>query len=216
MPVLLRDHGIAYFSAPKCACTSVKLFFFEIENGRPFEKFTINGQPQHIHNAGYQVAAFQNIAKPDYKGLRRFIITREPVKRFLSAYSNRVVHHGVLDVHDVHGLPRRPDLATFIARLDEYRRVSADVRHHTRPMTDFYGHDPAWFTHIFDISELRAFRDTICRLTGARTDIPHAQSGGPKLSPDELTAGQTERIERFYEADAAFIERAASLARVTA
>ena len=36
MPIFLDALGLAYFDAPKCACTTVKLALYEIEKGAPF------------------------------------------------------------------------------------------------------------------------------------------------------------------------------------
>ena len=46
MPVILPDHKLSYFFVPKVACTSLKYMFYEVENGRRFEPFRINGNPR--------------------------------------------------------------------------------------------------------------------------------------------------------------------------
>jgi hypothetical protein len=49
MTVILGKHKLSYILVPKVACTSLKAFFFEVENGLPFRDFRTSGRPWWIH-----------------------------------------------------------------------------------------------------------------------------------------------------------------------
>jgi hypothetical protein len=54
----LDRYGLSYFPVPKCACSSLKAFFFELENGRPFQNYRANGKVIHIHHV-YRTLPFE-------------------------------------------------------------------------------------------------------------------------------------------------------------
>ena len=89
MTIGIKINQLGYFPIPKVACTSIKTAMFLIEHGREYKpKIDINKKAvQHIHN--YYEERLANIDSCDFK----FIVIRDPIKRFLSAYNNRVAHH---------------------------------------------------------------------------------------------------------------------------
>lgn len=99
MPVILEDHKIAFFNVPKAASTSIKHAFHVVLHGKPFERGDFGAR--HIHEL-YKVKI--PVMREDIEALQgywTFTVLRDPVKRVLSAYSNRVLHH-----RDMHKMPR--------------------------------------------------------------------------------------------------------------
>ena len=123
----------------------------------------------------------------------RLVVKRDPVKRFLSGYTNRVLHHNRLD-----GM--KPDISEFIKRFDYFYGKYSDVETHFKPQVFFFGLDKSKFTHVFDTSEMHLvkelFEDTYKR------SFPELQlqQGGNKQKP-ELTKEQEAWIQKRYEAD---------------
>lgn len=123
----------------------------------------------------------------------RLVVKRDPVKRFLSGYTNRVLHHNRLG-----GM--KPDISEFIKRFDYFNDRYSDVQTHFKPQVFFFGLDKSKFTHIFDTSEMHLvkelFEDTYKR------SFPELQlqQGGNKQKP-ELTKEQEAWIRKKYEAD---------------
>ncbi|WP_101068164.1 sulfotransferase family 2 domain-containing protein [Roseovarius salinarum] len=206
MTAILAKHGLAYISVPKVACTSIKRFFFEIENGRPFQGFRANGKNYNIHKL-YPGKSFDALPARQLAPLQRFTVVRDPIARFLSCYGNRVGFHRELNKkwlgekgRDL-GLKPNPDVHTFIERLEDYLSVSRPVWWHCRPMVDILGTDPEYYTKIFDISEIEDFRSTVCSMTGGNAQIGRHQTGGEKIPRDELTGDEISFLTDYYSRD---------------
>lgn len=206
MSVTLPWCKIAYFSVPKVACTSIKSFFFELENNRPFEAFATNGDWFHIHKfyPGKPFEKWDHAALDDWLKLA---VVRDPVARFLSCYGNRVLNHKALDDLEISpedaclGVVKRPDLDQYIAHFHRYRALARQIRFHSEPMVQRLGHDPAYFDRLFDISELDQFVEAVRAQTGFAPDMGRHQTEGPKFKPGDLSAKQRQFIMDFYAED---------------
>lgn len=205
MPIVLDEFRLSYTPVPKVACTSLKSFMFEIENGWRFRAFKRNGKTQFIHQI-YPTTEFAAIARRT-AGYDRLLVVRDPIRRFLSAYSNRVAHHRELSLEKAgealraHDLPPDPSMAEFVEKLDLYRAASASINHHVQPLAVYAGTDAGYYSRIFRMSELEDFKAAVESLTGRTAAVEHLQTGGPKLSVDDLPAGALERLKDFYAAD---------------
>lgn len=122
----------------------------------------------------------------------RIVIKRDPVKRFISGYTNRVIHHR--KIRDV------PDFDTFFDRFSYYYNSVADIETHFRPQVQFFGKDKTIFTHIFDVSEMQQvkelFEDTYARKF---PDLRLQQGGNTvKITPTKV---QEDWIRKHYKDD---------------
>lgn len=206
MGVILKNTGLEYFPVPKIACTSMKLAVFA--HNEPDVKVTLrppgvrdpdmiafhhDGRPyRHVHQL-YPSRLLRLRPWPLARGTRRFCLVRDPVKRFLSGYGNRVVFHNDLN------LPEPPPLDEFLDRLDEFRRIPT-IKHHFAPMFRFLGLRPGFYDRIFDIGELDQLAH-YCAEHGAPLTIPHTQTGGPKIPESTLTAPMRRKVESLYRFD---------------
>lgn len=207
MSVILAKHKLFYASVPKVACTSIKHMFFEFENGRPFTPYIANGQNRNIHNAVYKGLFREKYPEKRIANSHRVALVRDPISRFLSAYSNRVVFHKELSRDKAGpklkalGLTPNPELDQFIDQLDDYCQAHGSILHHTRPMVDFLGKDPAYFSRLYAFSELSQFVSDMSEHLKTELTLGHKQSGGPKLSRDLLSAAQLQKLEARYKDD---------------
>ncbi len=207
MPIILAEHKLAYFPVPKIACTSFKHVFYEIEHGEPFDREFETNKRKGIH-ATYPAMHFDRIDLAEIQEFDRFAIVRDPVKRLLSCYANRVVHHKELSAHRMmpnnkeFGLKPNPSLDEFIDNLTLYRKVSYNVRHHTKPICIFLGDEPAYFSKIFPIEKTQDFFDHIKSLVRSNTlELGRYQTAGPKLKVEDLTSTQIKNIKNQYAKD---------------
>lgn len=206
MPILLPQAKLAFFFVPKVACTSFKHFAYEIENGRPFEPFTINGARQHIH-LYYTFTRFAKVRHRSLADWDRWAMVREPKARVVSCYRNRVLAQKALVIGGAEqavaeaGLDPKPSLSAFVARLPEYQAASPAVRFHTRPLSYALGQNSDYFTRIFRFSEIDALADAIGGKAGTRPALPHLQTRGPAMSVADLTAEDAARIDALYAED---------------
>ncbi|MEL7188098.1 MAG: sulfotransferase family 2 domain-containing protein [Pseudomonadota bacterium] len=205
MTVILKQHKLFCANVPKVACTSIKRMFFEIENGFPFQPYRANGHVWHIH-AFYKGVLRRDFPESAIAQYRRLAVVRHPIKRFLSAYSNRVVHHKEISESAVRKLggfkrpPASPDLGEFVDRFETYQKIQS-IGWHCRPMVDFLGHDPNYYQGLYGIHQIDEFLDDVANSVGKRYEVGRYQTGGPKFSPSDLTAKQTAKLEKFYAAD---------------
>lgn len=205
MPYILDN--VAYLPVPKNACTSIKQMFYEAEHGTKFSPYKDeNGKTVFIHNL-YPSVVFDKLDKRNISELQRIAVIRDPVKRVLSAYGNRIVHHRELSADKqgknlaMHGLIPDPDLSTFIARLEDYRAAVPTINHHTRAQVDFLGTNPDYLSRIYRFSELEMLAADMSQITGRRLVLPWLQSGGPKVSLTDITSAQYEKLHELFTAD---------------
>lgn len=206
MTVSLWDHRLTYVAVPKVACTSVKHAFFRVENGREHEDFVANGQYFHIHRI-YPTRAFKDLPRDRLSGHLRMALVRDPVRRLLSCYGDRVIYNRELSREaagkalEAAGLPTNPGLSEFIDRLADYSRAVPAIAHHAAPHVDFLGEDPAYFAEIYSMSRLHDFAARVAAQIGRPFLLEHHQVHGPKFCPSVLSSSQVAAIRRHYEAD---------------
>jgi len=206
MSVILEKFSLFYAPVPKIACTSLKLMFFEAENGFPFRRYTANGRNMHIH-AVYPSSLSDKIPHKSIQDFHRVTLVRDPVQRFLSAYSNRVIHFKELSPAkagpklEKMGLEYNPELDLFINKFAEYQNASASILHHSQPMVDFLGKDAAYYSKIYPMNEIDQFVTDMSERMGVELSIGRHQTGGPKLNKKDLTKSQSRKIEAFYKDD---------------
>ncbi|MES9844974.1 MAG: sulfotransferase family 2 domain-containing protein, partial [Candidatus Sedimenticola sp. 6PFRAG5] len=76
----IKIGNIGYFPIPKVACTSIKTALFIVEHDRPHDPVLDDGSNVHQF---YK----RKCREIDDCGFR-FIVIRDPIRRFLSAYNN--------------------------------------------------------------------------------------------------------------------------------
>lgn len=207
MCVILDDHKLFYAPVPKIACTSIKYMFFEFENGFEFQPFKINGKAMHIHKVGYKGTLREKFPVKRVEDYHRVCLVRDPIKRFLSAYSNRVIHHKELSRMKAGAnlreldLEPNPNLELFIEKFEDYCKAHNSIFHHTRPMVDFLGTDPSYYAKVYPMEEINQFATDMSERLGKEMNLGRRQTGGPKLKVEDLTSEQVEKLKAFYAED---------------
>lgn len=203
--ILCTRHSIGYLPLPKVANTSIKHTMFELEHGTKFNQAATGAAHIHEyfrrHKAAVGEAGF------------RFVVVRDPIKRFLSAYANRVVHHRELSAENIQALasqkrklkikPARfqpdPDPGQFVEMLEQYQRIPS-ILVHTRPVAPII-QDLGLFTKVYAFERLAELEADLSGIAGQPVRLRHAQTGGPKLDITCLSAGQLEKLRAYYEED---------------
>lgn len=224
--LILSDLQIGYQNIPKVATTSMFNWMYAcvslIRTGEiPSEPMdrrklflsTKASMAVTVDNLPAAVAPFQDHF--------RFALTRDPVRRFLSMYSNRVLHHGELaedsprfDRVGAAGLAPTPEINVLVDRLEAYCQTQGSIAHHSRPMMEFLGPDLSVYDRIADLAEINTIIDELKAhfvargLGAALTNAPslgRSQTGGPKLGLDVLNPYSFEKLLDFYREDYAKI-----------
>ena len=210
MPVIVPALGLAYFAVPKNACTTLKHAFFALNTGRAFETWQdAEGRPMYIHNTrGYGTAPMTPEALASTAGLARLAVIRDPIRRLVSCWKNRVRHHWELSAEVVgaellaaRGLQPTPPFAVFIERLAEYRAISWSIAHHTELQVAFLGRDPAVFAHVRRVEDMPALVALLSGLAGRPVTLGHDQTGGSEFPDPEIDAATRRRMLAYAAED---------------
>jgi hypothetical protein len=191
---------------PKVACTSLKTMLFDVENGFPFQPFSINGRKFWIHNF-YHSVPFEKLNKRRLRDKHRVAVVRDPIQRALSCYSNRVVQHGELSERIAgerlkgSGLPCDPDLSTFVMNIARYSDLVAEIGHHAVPMVEFLGSDASYYHRIYRMSELDQFVADVSERAGRPMGLEVMQRSRREAKRETLSAAETEHLRAYYTRD---------------
>jgi hypothetical protein len=205
--ILLPKRSIGYQDIPKVACTSIKHALYQLRTGRKFSREEVG---MHIHQ--YFGREYRSISNANV----RFIVLRDPVKRFLSAYSNRVGHHKELSkkfleksqngrlLLEKNELMTNPSLENFIKYFKDYQTIRS-INHHTKPIVSFGIGDLNFFTHIYKIEELKLLEADISTLYNTTFKLPRLQTEGIKYKVSDLSKEELSFLFDFYKEDYALL-----------
>lgn len=205
MSVFLPKYNFAAFLVPKVASSAVKRFFFAIENGRDYEPYVANGKELGIHRV-YRSGPFHKISKQVRPDMRCIAIVRDPVKRLVSCYENKILQNKSDGTGRAHlivqgGLDPNPEFDAFVDQLEAYRTASANIRNHSNPLVFYLGEQQAFFSKIYDLSQLSEFESDVKEMTGADASIPVVNKSYKKLPASALTDAVRTKIKNIYARD---------------
>lgn len=186
MPYIMPAQRMAFFFSPKAGGTSLRAFLFHVENGFPFRDYSVQGARVHANTLVVNYR-FNRVDHAPLAAYRRFALLRDPVKRFLSAYSNRVLHYRELSIEAAgqhllrEGLAPDPDIATFVDNYVGYLRCSKQLARHFLKQQKFVGPDPDYYDRIFMLEEVDRLVAFVNADRGTQAKMPRLQTGGPKL-----------------------------------
>ncbi|NOD34968.1 MULTISPECIES: sulfotransferase family 2 domain-containing protein [unclassified Ruegeria] len=169
MVAFLDKYNIAYFGVHKAAGTSIKHVLYKIETGNEWDGKITELHPRY---------PTRPVRQSDFEKARdywSFAVVRDPIKRFLSGYQNRV--HDFEDLKKVpvgsehqnkligklfgmrnqqpfKGFKTNPTIEEFIRDYDKYCDVSRVMYLHTCPIDVFLGQDIGFFDAVYTTSEL--------------------------------------------------------------
>ncbi len=193
--------SVAYFPIPKAACSSIKSALYLLKNKRTYNIENYNGN--HIHDYWYSKQQCLN----HYSD--KVIVVRDPIERFLSAYSNRVHDHGELNRGAVerdcpwlvNQLPHfKPSLSQFVSELERYMLVPV-IGHHCKPLSQHVHNDLSTFTHIYPLENISELEQYLSETTGQNIEIPRVHVGCHKVSIGLLSEPELERLLVFFDDD---------------
>lgn len=189
MVIRVDTHRLAYMAVPKAACSSLKATLgaldprVDVANASEFTQKQVHGI--------YPTQRFRMHRWTRVQDYFRFTVVRDPIKRLLGVYTNRVVDLGELNncrkiKRGQVDLPANPDPDYFFQNLDAYRDVSSVIKHHTLPTVCFTGSDMQRYTKVYRTSDMDQLADDLSEKVGQAVDIPHFNSSGAKLALEDL------------------------------
>ena len=190
---------LVFYPVKKNANSSAKLFFashlgledkfFFIEDDIPRFKQTkeLHEKFQGRHNLTNWFKSknkFREI-NVDHKAC----IIRDPIKRFISAYKNRVLFHKDNDFYDF-------SIDMVIEKLES---GSFDNKHFL-PQNYWLGKNLSYFDIIGNVSNIGEFEEKINKFFEQKKEFPRIQTGGKKFNI-ELNINQQEKLKKIYSED---------------
>lgn len=205
--------SFGYVPVPKVANTSMKHLMYQLEFGESFfktKKRAVDFPSEdflfpftHIHD--YYRKNLCDISEAKF----RFVIIRDPIRRFLSAFSNRVEHHGELSEEKVQALSLgkqkkflkpgfiyEPSLSEFIEKLNIFLNVPS-MRVHMSPSMELTG-ALDYYTNVYRIEEISQMEADLSRITGTEIKVGKMQTGGRKIPVSELSERSLNILLDYY------------------
>lgn len=201
---------IVYFPVPKIACTTLKCVFYTLNFERDFSSATGLSYDQ-IHVAYAGTPEFRLNRLELYSAWRRLVVIRDPVLRFLSAFSHRVIDLGELAAAYVGGdasqlgVPVNPTIHEFIHFYDVYRAISISVRHHFAPQTSFLGPDLEAYTDIFSFEKIGQLHRMLEQEYGSEIQFSKTQTSTSSVTLRDLSIREVDWIRSRYAGDYALL-----------
>jgi hypothetical protein len=195
------EKNIGYI--PKIATTTILHALYEMRNGTPLD---VEGKVPIHRWARDESLKLHNV--------KSFIVIRDPVKRFLSSYSNRVLYYRELSeefVRRAHPslagtFPYDPELAEFIKNFQTYRQV-ARIDHHTKPLVEHLdGLDLNYFDTVYPIEKLKDLEAVLNNMYGTNVKFKRLQTGGAKFGVSELGETQLLQLFEIFDEDYALLK----------
>lgn len=206
MPYLLPQKKLAVFFSPKAAGTSVRAFLFELENGFPLKPYQFEGRAYDLNTVANQLVVNNRFKLVDHAAIadfERIALVRDPVRRLLSAYSNRVLHYRELSVEAAGpalaaaDLAPDPDIDLFMANIARYMQVSKSIARHFSHQEVFLGKSRDYFSKVFQVEDMGSFETEMNRRFGGTAKVPRLQEGGPKIDFHSLAPATRANILAF-------------------
>ena len=190
------DFGFRFM--PKSASTSILSALYFLNHDRVF----------HPEEHGHEVHRWGRVHSGDLSNVnKRLIVIRDPVKRFLSGYSNRVGFLGGLSKVNIKNSSLLnkievydPTLQQFIDEFKFYMQVPT-INHHFGLITDHLAGTPlSFYSHVVKIEDLDIVHNLLQQAFGKDFDLTREQSS-KKIPLGTLTYQQLCKITDFYSAD---------------
>lgn len=218
------ERGFGYRQIPKCGTTSllnalraerIQRLLMADEQGRQLE------MPVHEwgrHHAG-------PLHQVDY----RYIVVRDPIERFLSAFSNKVLSRRILKkgldeanlkpffilMRDKRMSPM-PDVNSFVTHLDFYLKNWLLYQHMKPLVVHLEGTPLSFFTEVFRADQLDHLTQRIGSHLGIDFKIEHLQKteSEKKVLLSDLSAESFQKLLDYYRDDYVYLDSLFPIGRI--
>ena len=197
-----RNKKLVYYPCPKNANTSAKMFFAKHLNVDKHFLFLGDEIPQ-LEQTPEQFRGKKDIigiipSKQPFEKINvdiKCCIVRDPIKRFISAYKNRILYH-----HDIQFKDHSVDMI-----LEKLENNNFENKHFL-PQVYFLGEDLSYYTFWSTTEDLSFFVEQVNDFFSRKINFPKIQIGGSDIKI-KLTKSQISKIEKIYAKDFKLIQK---------
>ncbi|MDK3016622.1 sulfotransferase family 2 domain-containing protein [Pseudodonghicola flavimaris] len=198
-------NGVEFYDAPKNAGTTMRMWLKHYEQRLPETRdwsgyYTLRGLglPTAWHN---NAMVHPQFFSPGEEGNIRFCIKRDPIDRFISAYTDKVLHEKLApwSIDTCLSMIESGEMEA-IARSDDPYKLAAS---HFLDQCTWFGPQMDYFDHVFDIHRMDAVR-AFCQDVVFKMPLPpfHARNAKHlKLSKIELAPSQYRYAQSVFAPD---------------
>ena len=196
---IYKNKDFAFYISPKTGGTTIRswLVYSETEtlelvnSGNGYLEQNGIGN-QMIVNMGYYFKQFKEVKSPI-----KVCVKRDPVSRFLSCYTDKVLREGIVKVSIDELLSNWDCLKT--GREDPLKPGSYYLENHFLPQTYYLGSNIDYYDHVFDVSEVGT---KVKKFLEEKLDctLPELHTRKQEKKP-ELTNDQVAKIKEIYAVD---------------
>ena len=191
---------LVYYPVAKNANSSAKLFFLKHLKIDKNYYFLSDKVPEYKVN---EDSKYKNLDKkynlvnflPSYTPFQKMdadekcCIVRDPLKRFISAYKNRVLFHRDFEFRNL-------NINEIIEKMENN---SFDNRHFL-PQTYWLGNNLKYFTIVSNISNIEIFINGVNNFFQNKVEFPRIQTGGT-VENIKLNNNQITKLKKIYSSD---------------
>ena len=190
-----KKQSLVYYPCAKNANTSAKLFFAKHTNNENNFIFISDEKPKYL-----QKNEFKNIGNlenflPNYQPFAKVqadfkcCIIRDPIKRFLSAYKNRILFHRDKNFRDF-----------SIDMILDMLVKKIFKNKHFLPQSYFLGNTLSYYSFYSDVDNVKFFKEQVNDFFGKKIEFPKIQTGGNNFEV-RLSSRHIKLIEMIYSKD---------------
>lgn len=211
MVIAIDAHKLAYMALPKAGCSSVKEALARLDPSVELPKRK-NVTLYTWHDL-YPTSRFRQHRFKRYADFWRFCVVRDPVRRLLSVYTNRVLQFGDLRKSTklrvgpdwLADIPRDPSPDEFFQNLAVYKRASSSVKHHSIDAWLFLGRDFGVYNKVYRTEGLDQLAYDLSLLTRQPVEMPRRNSSEVSLGLDDLQGKTIDAIRPFLDSEYDFL-----------
>lgn len=207
--IRVEAHRIAYQALPKAGCSSVKQALARID-----PDVTLPAEDAHTDFTWHRIYPTVRFRPMRWKPFEAeewfgFCVVRDPTKRLLSCYTDRVLKRNELrnspKVRNNPDLPEMPDPDFFFLNLAAYRKASSTIKHHSCCATLFIGPNLSRYDRVYRTSELNRLAQDLSARAGQAVEMPRANRSAMSLSLEALKPEARDAIRPFLESQYALL-----------
>ena len=196
-----KNKSLVFYQCPKNANSSAKLFFakhigvdqklFFIEDKIPRHCVKEHKALESQHKDKINLINFF----PNYQKFGKVncdikcCITRNPLKRFVSSYKNRILFHKDEKFHNL-----------SVDKVIEKLECGLFENTHFLPQSFFLGNNLDYFNIVADVENINLFEKKINNFFGKDIKFPQIQKGGNEFNV-KLNITQIKKVKKIYEKD---------------